>query len=100
MALRSKALVEWSEPALEELAQIARYIHERDPQAAYRLLDRIDVAVMRLKALPMLGRSIPHAPNHRELIVRPCRVVYRVAAKTVLIVHVRRFERSSWPPLQ
>ena len=100
MALRSKAIVEWSEPALDELAQIARYIHGRDPLAAHRLLDRIDLAVARLKALPMLGRSIPDLPNHRELIVKPCRVVYRIAAQSVLSVHVRRFERSSWPPLQ
>jgi hypothetical protein len=31
MALRPKAIVDWTEPALDELGDIARYIHERYP---------------------------------------------------------------------
>lgn len=99
MALRPKAVVDWSESALEELAEIAQYIHEKDPLAAERLLERVDAAVDRLRFLPRFGRAVPEAPDHRELIVSPCRVIYRFDPPHVWIVHVRRFERSSWPAL-
>ena len=99
MALRSKAVVEWSESALEELAEIARYVHEKDPLAAERLLERADDAVDRLRFLPRFGRQVPEAPDYRELIVKPCRIIYRFDPPRVMIVHVRRFERSSRPSL-
>jgi toxin ParE1/3/4 len=97
MALRRKAVVEWAEPALGELGAIARYIYERDPMAAQRFLARVDASVARLRTLPRLGRQVPEEPDHRELIVRPCRIIYRFAEPRVLVVHVRRFERASWP---
>lgn len=100
MARRPKAVVAWTEPAMHDLAAIARYIAERDRGAAERLLERVDEAVERLRTLPRLGRQAPESPEHREVIVAPLRVIYRIDDRRVWIVHVRRFERSGWPPLQ
>lgn len=100
MALRPKAVVDWSESALQELAEIARYIHGKDPRAALRFLEKVDLAVEKLRFLPRLGRQVPEATDDRELIVSPSRIIYRFDPPHVWVVHVRRFERSSWPPLQ
>ena len=100
MALRPKAVVDWSESALQELAEIARYGHTKDPLAAVRFLEKVDTAVDKLRFLPRLGRQVPEARDHREMIVSPCRIIYRFDPPHVWVVHVRRFERSTWPPLR
>jgi len=49
----------------------------------------------RLPAFPQSGRKLPEFPEfpHREVLVPPCRVVYRVEERIVLILYVTRSER-------
>jgi len=58
-------------------------------------LPRID----RLARFPNIGRAVRAGlrRDYREVVSKPCRVIYRVEAGIVLIVHVRRFEQHRWP---
>jgi toxin ParE1/3/4 len=52
-------------------------------------------AVDRLEEFPDSGRQIPEFPGlpHREVVVPPCRVFYRVQGQVAWIVYVTRSER-------
>ena len=85
----------WTEPALADLDAIAEYIALDHPDAARRLVTTVFEKVERLKRFPRSGavpaelRGLPC----RQLVVPPCRLFYRVAGKTVYILHVLRAER-------
>lgn len=85
----------WSEPALDELDEIASYIAQDDPAAAARLIEACLARVERLVAYPLSGRVVPElrGGRYREVIEGPCRLIYRVEGRTVLIVHAMRGER-------
>ena len=85
----------WTNPALDELDEIAAWIALDDPAAARRFLVRALKAVERLRRFPDSGRQVPEAPGrtYREVIVGPCRIIYRREGPAVLIVHVSRGER-------
>jgi toxin ParE1/3/4 len=52
-------------------------------------------AIERLRDHPESGRWVPEVESktHREVIVPPCRVIYRRDGAKVLILHVVRSER-------
>lgn len=85
----------WTDPALDELDEIAAWIALDDPAAARRFVVRALKAVERLRRFPNSGRLVPEAPGtpYREVIVGPCRIVYRREGPAILIVHVCRGER-------
>ena len=66
------------------------YIRQDSPKAARRFRDKAERVLSRLSTFPESGRAIPEFSElpHREVIVRPYRFFYRVAAKTVWIVAV------------
>ena len=86
----------WSEPALEELEQIAEYIALSNPYAASDLVKRIFQVVDRLQEFPESGRIPPELPtfNYREVVVDPCRVFYRAEGDMIYVAHVLRQERD------
>lgn len=86
------ARVIWTEPALEQLDELAEYIALDNPVAARELVARIFTTVDRLEQFPDSGREPPELPDsiYRELICNPCRVFYRCEGRSVLIVHVMR----------
>ena len=51
--------------------------------------------VERLRRFPDSGRLVPEAPGriYREVVVPPCRVIYRREGTGVLIIHVARGEQ-------
>ncbi len=59
------------------------YIAAENPAAARRVRDRVEKALTRLAKYPNLGRRIPEFPElaHRELVVSPYRLFYRVVNK-------------------
>ena len=85
----------WSIPALDDLDEIAAYIALDKPAAAAALVERVLAVVERLREHPASGRRVPELPKstYREVIVPPCRIVYRRDGDTIFIVYVFRGER-------
>jgi len=86
----------WTEPALDDLDDLAGYIAMDNPLAASRLVQKVIESVGRLERFPRSGkkpRELPETP-YREIVVPPCRVFYRFDGKTVYIVHAMREERQ------
>jgi len=86
----------WTEPALDQLDEIAEYIALDKPGAASTLLKTIFSTVDRLEQFPDSGHVPAELPDsiYRELYVRPCRIFYRNEDDVVLILHVMREERQ------
>ncbi|PWK48624.1 type II toxin-antitoxin system RelE/ParE family toxin [Pleionea mediterranea] len=90
------AQIKWTEPALEDLNDIAEYIALDKPVAAKKLVQKIFKSVKRLKDFPKSGK-VPddlRDSRYREIVVGPCRVFYRVEPNTVFILYVMRSERA------
>ena len=90
------AQIIWTEPALDELHEIAEYIALDKFEAARNLVQAVFSRVEKLKVQPKSGRKPPELPRnsiYREVIVGPCRVFYRVEKAKIIIIHVMRNER-------
>lgn len=89
--------IKWLKRALRNLKEEADYIAEDDPQAAVRVVARIENAVALLADHPGLGR-IGRLPGTRELVVpdTPYLVPYRVREKRIDILRVFHGRRR-WP---
>lgn len=88
------AEIVWTDPALDQLEEIADYIALDRPEAAAGLVKRIFSTVDRIGQFPDSGHVPPEVPTsiYREVFVRPCRIFYRQENGVVLIVHVMREE--------
>jgi toxin ParE1/3/4 len=93
------AEIKWTEPALGYLNAIADYIANDNPEAANRLVRQVYESVDLLERFPELGRRVPEMreSGYREMIVRPCRIVYRIDGETVVVIFVIRGERELKP---
>ena len=87
--------VRWADRALDDLNAIGEYIALDNPGAAKRVVKRIFEAADRLETFPRSGKKILECPSlpHRELVVPPCRLFYRMDGAVLWIVHVIRSER-------
>lgn len=85
----------WTEPALSDLDAIADYIALHNPTAARSLVRRIVEHVEQLAEHPLSGRKLPELEGwrYRQIVERPCRVIYRHERGAVHIPHVVRGER-------
>ncbi|MCC6995094.1 MAG: type II toxin-antitoxin system RelE/ParE family toxin [Deltaproteobacteria bacterium] len=85
----------WTAPALDDLDDIAAWIARDSPAAAAELVRRVLERLELLRARPRMGRHVPEAPGsrYRELVVPPCRIMYRREGAALVIVHVVRGER-------
>lgn len=88
------AKIIWTEPALDQLDEIAEYIALDSPVAASEFVVKVFKKVDRLEQLPNSGIEPPELPDsiYREVICRPCRIFYRCEGKYPLIIHVMRDE--------
>ena len=90
------AQIKWTEPALEDLNEIAEYIALDKPSAAKKLVANVFESVKRLKEFPLSGK-VPEEledSRYREVIVGPCRIFYRLESDLVYILYVMRGERA------
>ena len=89
------ARIIWTEPALQELDEIADYISLDDPAAAKKLVRKVFERVDQLAQHPKNGKRLEEieASVYREIIVPPCRIFYRLADHVVYIIHVIREEQ-------
>lgn len=97
------AEIVWSDPALADLDAIADYIAIENPAAAAAFVQRTLDRVEQLRRHPSSGPKIPELgrSRYRQLSEPPCRIIYRVDGRQVLIVHVMRAERQlQWRRLQ
>lgn len=88
--------VHWRPEALEKFAEIIQFIGEHDPQAARRLKERLEAAVLPLSEHPYLYRP-GREPGTRELVAHPNYIiVYQVTHGQVEIVSVMH-SRQEYP---
>ncbi len=85
----------WTEPALQDLEQIADYIALDDDAAAKRLVREVFRRVELLELFPEMCPE-PHdlpGTDYRHLVIAPLGIFYRVEGDAVYIVYVMRHER-------
>ncbi|MFT6916167.1 MAG: toxin ParE1/3/4 [Motiliproteus sp.] len=90
------AKVVWTEPALDNINDIAEYIAVSNPVAAKQLVSTLFDKVDRLEMFLESGRIVEEVKElgYREVVVNPCRIFYKIEKETVFILHVLRQERD------
>jgi toxin ParE1/3/4 len=91
------AQIIWSEPALSDLNDIAEYIALDNFDAASHLVQEYLSVAGQLKSQPKSGHCPPEFERksvYLEVIVGPCRIIYRVESDKVYILYVMRDERE------
>jgi toxin ParE1/3/4 len=90
------AQINWTEPALQDLYEIAEYIDFSNPDAAQRLILKIFSTVERLEQFPESGKEVLELEGfgYREVVVNPCRVFYKIDRDEVFVLHVMRQEQD------
>lgn len=88
--------VEWSDLALDDLDEIARYIERDSPFYAREFIERIFDTTDRLAIFPHSGRLVPEADDNqiREVIVQGYRVMYDIEADRVLVLAIMHGSRD------
>ncbi len=91
----------WSPAARLDLHEIFDYIAEDDPVAARTFIRSLFLAVERLPSFPESGRMVPEfgESSIREIIRRPCRIVYRIKTGSSLIEIVRVWHTARGVPV-
>lgn len=89
------AQIIWTEPARMALDSIADYIALENSDAARRFVQKVSASVKQLVRFPRSGSRIPEAPRKgvRQLVIKPCRVFYRIKGTDIVILYVMRSER-------
>jgi len=89
------AQIIWTEPALQELDEIADYISLDNPTAAKRLVREAFKRVDHLAHHPKSGKLVDEFEEsvYREIVNPPCRIFYRLASEIIYIIHVIRDEQ-------
>jgi len=89
----------WSPSAQLDVRDIATFIGEDSPAAAARFVQSLFKVVERLADFPESGRVVPEFgdPAIREVIRKPCRIVYRIDRpnRNVQIVRVWHAARGT-----
>ncbi len=90
------AKIIWTEPALNDLNEIVEYIALDKIHAANNFVKNVFTSTERLEQFPHSGRKIPELKKsrYREVIVNPCRVIYRIENDKVYILYVMRSEKK------
>ena len=90
------AEIVWTEPALNDLNNIAEYITVSNLVAAKQLVKEVFAKVDMLEEYPKSGKSVSELPslNYRELYVKPCRIFYKFEDNKAFILHVMRHEQD------
>ncbi len=81
----------WSPTARLDLWDTLSYISKSDPQAARDFGSHLFDSVEQLRHFPESGRMVPEFddPDIREIVRKPCRIVYRVRHSEQLVEIVR-----------
>ena len=90
----------WAPSARLDLKQIASYIADSRPEASARFIKNLFHSVEHLKDFPEAGRTVPEFgdPSIREIIRKPCRIVYRIKQEKDIIEIVRIWHAARGTP--
>ena len=83
----------WAEEAVRDLEEIVGYVACDSPVSARNLLAKLRSRAESLFTSPMRGRVVPELARFgirswRELVVKPHRIIYRVAEKEVYVLAI------------
>ena len=80
----------WTRTAVEHLVAIYEHIAQDAPLYAQRVVDRLTRRSEQIAKFPRSGRMVPEyeAPDVREVIERPYRIIYRVKADRIDVLAV------------
>lgn len=83
--------ITWSPSARLDLLDLKDYISLDSPEIAKRFIASLFKAVERLEEFPLSGRVVPEFEDEqlREIIRKPCRIVYRLNSDNSVIEIVR-----------
>lgn len=91
--------IDFTKPAIADLGGIVKFISRDNPTAAERTGYAIIEKAEKLSEFPFLGRVVPEfkIETVREIIYRPCRIVYRVREeqKTIEVLRVWHAARGT-----
>jgi len=89
------ARVTWNDQALDDLDAICLFIARDAPRYAEVMAARVFRATDRLSEFPRSGRMVPEMGRDdiREVIVRSCRVIYRLQGDEVEILTIHHGAR-------
>ncbi|MBM3225041.1 MAG: type II toxin-antitoxin system RelE/ParE family toxin [Candidatus Tectomicrobia bacterium] len=82
--------IHWTHTAVAHLLAIYEYIARDSPHYAQRMMDRLTRRTEQLALFPQSGRMVPEyeAPDLREVIERPYRIIYRIKEEDIDILAV------------
>jgi toxin ParE1/3/4 len=92
--------IDWTEPAVADLAGIRDYIARDSEFYALQFTGRIIDAVETLETFPERGRKVPEslaaddAEGIRELLFQSYRIVYRLKAERIQILTILHGSRD------
>jgi plasmid stabilization system protein ParE len=83
--------VRWAEEAVRDLEESVGYIAADRPMSARELLAQLRDRAGSLETTPLRGRVVPELARFairslRELVVKPYRIIYRVAEAEVFVL--------------
>ncbi len=92
MALRLRVTAQ----AKRDAGRLLGYIAKDNPDAAEKLANALEHGVLRLLDYPLSAPVVPNQthPDIRQLIVPPCRVLYRATKQDLYIVGILRCEQN------
>lgn len=82
--------VKWSEPALDDLENIAAYIAKDSPIYASTIVREVRDAARSISFMPLRGRMVPELEDEtvREIFVRQYRLVYRIKQDGIYLIGI------------
>ncbi len=90
----------WAPSARLDLKDIASYIADSRPEASIRFVKSVFHSVEHLIDFSEAGRIVPELgdPCIREVVRRPCRIVYRIKSEQRVIEIVRVWHAARGTP--
>ena len=90
----------WSPTSCHDLRDLSTYIAEANTSAARRFVQSIFESVERLIDFPDSGRIVPefNDPSIREIVRKPCRIVYRIQSEKEMVEIVRVWHAARGTP--
>lgn len=89
-------MVNWSEPAKDDLRHIFEYIAHDSSHYASKVVQEIVEKTGVLRELPRIGRAVPEIgdENVRELSLYAYRIIYEISGQDVYILAVAHKRRE------
>jgi plasmid stabilization system protein ParE len=94
-------VIRWTPRARADLAAIRAFIDQDSPHYAAIVVSRLIAATDRLAVVPESGRAVPEFQNPvvREVILRPYRIVYRLAGDDEIHILTVHHASQSFPAI-